>query len=198
MRLIENSEEGIPRFSPEAKMIEPFRSIIDRDKSKGKDLALRQLAFIHFWCVFDSRYDMYDNTLQKEKRIKDDLGIEDKWNFTSDSLVMQGVNKYKDLTVTRSSRLVEKSDKTLKKLEDFFDNLILDGEENKNNSGSMIVKPKEVQDFILSLPDTIKAVQESEKLVRKELEEQSGKKLREDLGMFEQRKIILEKDRPVM
>lgn len=199
MRLIETSEEGLPVYSPEARTIKEFSLIIRRDRSKEndkngrkKDIATKELAFVHFWCVFDSRYNLYDDIVEKSKRIADDVDLPKGWE--PDQVVVDAINKYKDLITTRSSNLINRSDQLIKKMETFLDNLDL---EAITTTGAYKFPFKQAQDAVKNMPEMIESLQKAEKLVRKELEEQTGKKLRDDIGMFEQKGFKIDKTKPL-
>lgn len=194
MRLIAITEDGMPSYSPEAKVIKEFNAIIKRDKNRKKETATKELAFIHFWCIHDSRYSLFSNDNDKIDRIKDDLGLPRNWK--PDQIIQAGIDKYTDLIKTRSYFLIEKASKALKQVEDFFADLNLSGEENKNNSGGLIIKPKDITDYYEKLPVLVKAEQEANKLVRSEYEEKINK-LKDNIGLFEQKKFKLDDSRPI-
>jgi len=186
MRLVRIDEETeLPVFNPEARVIKEFRRIIERDKgSKGdhdgrkKKRALLELAFIHYMCVYDSRYNMFHVESERVEKIATDLGLPE--GFKIDSDIKLAIDRYKDLMETPAKSLYRKAIKGIEKVEDFIDAVNLN---EKNSSGSYVFGPKQLQDTVKGIPDTIKALEEVEKLVRKE----EDNKFRKDgnRGQFE-------------
>tara|TARA_R100001086_G_C11808541_1_gene250867 strand:+ start:455 stop:1063 length:609 start_codon:yes stop_codon:yes gene_type:complete len=202
MRLIELTEDGLPVFSPEARMIVEFNRILMRDGSKEgdkngrkKEIATKELAFVHFWCIFDSRYSMYDSDEQKMERIRDDVGLDSEWR--PDELIEAAIYKYRDLIRTKSSEAVEIADQLITKLKTFYKDIDFLSQENKTKAGSLIIKPKDVEDHIKGLPDLIEKKQKAEQMVRKEFEELSNKKVNKEIGMFEGKSFKVDYTKPI-
>ena len=53
MQLFEyNAETGLPQFDPIVFELKPFKVLVDRDKSKNKEVAKAELAFVWLWCDY--------------------------------------------------------------------------------------------------------------------------------------------------
>ena len=48
-------------IAPEALLLEPFKRLIDRDKSKTNDMAKKELALIYHYCDIRSDYSGMEN-----------------------------------------------------------------------------------------------------------------------------------------
>ena len=65
MKLFE-LENNVVTFSPQALLLEPFKALWERDKSKGKAYSKAELAYI--WYMEDVRSDFYDIIDEDERR----------------------------------------------------------------------------------------------------------------------------------
>jgi hypothetical protein len=176
MRLIEIKDE-MPVFNPETRMIKEFKRIIERDRgSKGdhdgrkKFHATKELAFIYFYCVYDSRFDQWDGE-EKVDKIKEYLDLPDKWKIDDD--IQAGIDRYKDMMWTRSLSLFLKMSEGARKLEVFIDEIDLD-ERTKN--GGLVFSPDKLRTMIEKMPSTIKALNEAQDMIKKDQESKLSKK----------------------
>ena len=94
MRIIDLIEGNIV-ISPEALCISPFSELWQKDKSKGKALATRQIKYIWFYSDFNSPY-FQDPESDRHNLILMDV-IKDK-DFEVTEEVKEGIKKYKQLT----------------------------------------------------------------------------------------------------
>lgn len=173
-------EDEMPVFNPEVRVIVEFNRILMRDKgSEGdadgrkKRFALRELAFVHFYCAFDSRFDLYDTEEERIEAIKKAVGLPDDW--IKDSLIDDAINRYSDMMKTESMKLVENIRKAIQKLEGFIATHEVTDE---TNSGTLVFGPDKMQKLIEGTPSMIRALNEAKQIVAKELEDMSGKNKR--------------------
>jgi hypothetical protein len=189
--------DGKPTFSDEAKMLKPFRQIIERDKGgkgkydvpgdsdgRNKIISTKELAFIIYWCSFKSPFDHIKDDKQKEEEIKSALMLPDNWK--ADSLIWEGVDKWKELTYTSKRKLVDTAKRSFDKLEEFLDQVDLQA---TTNSGSLVFSPKALQEALQEIPTTIKKLYEAEEIAYKEMDnnQQGGGngKRQIEKGLFE-------------
>jgi hypothetical protein len=85
-----NIKDGKIVITPDKLAIPVFKQIYERDKSKNKDIAFKELSYIFFMVDFNSPYQSYPND-KKEKMIIEDI-FKDKWS--PDKLVKEGITKY--------------------------------------------------------------------------------------------------------
>lgn len=175
-------ENDIPQISAEAMMIKEFKDLIRRDRGSEGDAdgrkkftARKELAFVYFF-LSDSRFEMY-NEEERIKTLREVLELPSEWS--PDEKVWAAIDRYKMMLETRSSDLVKQAREALDKLRKFLQNVDLT---ETTKSGSLLLKPKDVQSVIDGIPTTIEALQKAEKLVKAEREEGGSKK---ELGMFE-------------
>lgn len=79
-------------ISEEAYMLKPFKEIWKRDKSRNKDIALQELAYIYFMEDSRSDYQVYIDREERSKQVKLGEGIRDEWS--PDKLVQDAQEFY--------------------------------------------------------------------------------------------------------
>lgn len=79
-------------ISEEAYMLKPFKEIWKRDKSRNKDIALQELAYIYFMEDSRSDYQVYTDREERSKQVKLGEGIRDEWS--PDKLVQDAQEFY--------------------------------------------------------------------------------------------------------
>ena len=80
-------------ISEEAFVLKPFKELWNRDKTKNKDKALQELAYIYFMCDPRSDYQYIVDEEDRSKAIKEGEGIEPKWK--PDNKVIEAMKFYK-------------------------------------------------------------------------------------------------------
>ncbi len=85
-------------ISPEALTITDFKNLVKRDKSRTKENAINELAFIFFFCDSRSDYLYIDSPSERMESIKTDLSLPKKWK--PDDLVTKAMETYLKLSVT--------------------------------------------------------------------------------------------------
>lgn len=113
-----NPETDEVELSPEIRLIEPFKSIIIRDKggkgdsqARNKYQAKKELAFIYWFGLLGSP-DLLDYDITKENElakaedsIKKKVGLDEGW--LPDKLVLEGVVEWKFKQRTKSLKIYE-------------------------------------------------------------------------------------------
>jgi hypothetical protein len=107
--------------SPEALTLKPFKRIWDRDKSKKKEQATDELAFLYFYCDIKSDYQYLTDEATRMEAVKKGLGFPDNWQ--PDATLKSAIELYKTFDSPAVAMLrvafeaVEKTQQTLKDLE---------------------------------------------------------------------------------
>lgn len=143
---------------PEALMLKPFKAIYNRDRSKNKNTAMQELAYIYFMTDPRSDYQYLVDSEDRSKAIIDGEGMPDTWK--PDKLVLAAIEFYKSFNPT-SSLLLEDTrimvDKFRAKIRELnFDNL----------------EVKELKDaigIVKQIPGLVKDLDEAERAVSKEI-----------------------------
>jgi hypothetical protein len=94
MNLIEFDKENIEViYSPLLLTLKPFKDLIDRDKSKKKELAIKEISFIAFYADIRSMYMYITDDQEREEELIKDLELPKKWK--KDSLINIAIDFYK-------------------------------------------------------------------------------------------------------
>lgn len=175
----------MPVFNPEVRTIKEFKRIIERDRgSKGdhdgrkKLTATKELAFVFFYCVYDSRFDEWQGE-EKIKRIKEHVDLPIKWKVDQD--MKEAIEKYKFMMETPSLRLYKKMLDGVKKIEDFIDEVDLT---ETTKSGGLVFSPDKLNNMIQKIPDMLKSLKVADEMIKKEIEDKGNKK-EDDLSLVD-------------
>ena len=109
------------RVAPEALALKPIKKLWDRDKSKSKDKATMELAFLYFYCDPRSDYQYILDEEDRMKAVKEGIGLADSWKPDKD--MEAAIQLYRTFEAPSSALLraalegVEKVQKLLKNLE---------------------------------------------------------------------------------
>ena len=176
MKLI-TLENEMPVFNPEIRMIKEFNRILMRDRgsegdSQGrkKSVALKELAFVYFYCVFDSRFDMYTTDDERNEAIRDAVGLPKEWEI--DDIIIDAIKAYDKMMQTESMRLVNKARIAIQKFEDYLEDVDLT--ERNEKSGSLIHDAKKYRENVNGVAEMIKNLNAAKELVEKEIEDKYG------------------------
>lgn len=167
----------------ETLMVSPFKEIWERDKSKGKEIALKEFAYIEFVASM-RKTNPYKGYSEKDKpnKIKDDLFKGMKWQ--PDALVLQGISKVKEFqmeaSVTYSYFLAVKE--SVEKIKDFLKTVNL-GERNFK-TGMPVYKPKELTSALVDTEKVLANLKSIESKVEEELFDETRNKANKEISPF--------------
>jgi hypothetical protein len=177
------NEQQLPVPNPEILTISVFRQLVERDKSKVKDISVKELAYIFWESNYQSPFRNYDIDKIRLDSIKKDVNLDEEWN--PDDLVLQGVSKYKELQQTPSMEFLEAAEIGLKQLRNYIRDTKLDAKvESGSKKGDLLNDPKKYGDMFTSMPQKVKAYQEMKNLVDAEVMQKATSKGGRELGMF--------------
>lgn len=111
---------GVVVLNPNSLIIPEFKKIWDRDKSKTKETATKEISFIVFLCDFNSPYNSFREE-DRERIVKQDFLKDENW--TPDTLIEEGVKKYKLFQETPLLRMLRSAMNVVNKTADYFDSV---------------------------------------------------------------------------
>lgn len=163
-------------ISEEAYGLTPFKKIIDSDKSKDKELALKELLYL--WFFIDVKSDYMYLTSEKERSVEiiKDTGLPKGWKVSQD--LKEAIEFYDRMSTTVSSVILKNSLYMANTISNKTRTLV----EQDNLSISDIEK---VGKSLNQMPGIVAALQKLENSVVKEQAEQSSKIGSQDKAMFE-------------
>jgi len=135
-------------------LISPFKEIWQRDKSKGKELAISELAYIEFMssALKSNPYREYPED-RKDTLIRKEVIRNDKWQ--PDTLILQALDKIKEFqkegSLTYNYWMSNKI--AIEKMIDFFTNFDMNERNEKTNTP--IYKPKDITSAITDAEKTL-------------------------------------------
>jgi hypothetical protein len=142
-------------ISPRALLIPEFKTLWDRDKSKDKDKALQELAYVYYLSDFKSPYLLsLDLSLVAHTVAKDFMRDEE---YKPDEKINEAIVKYKDLQITPSMRLLSASLTTVNRLTDYLEEVDLNERDDKNKP---IYKPSDILNSIGGLVESLTKVRD--------------------------------------
>ncbi len=175
-------ENGVAKPNTETLLIEPFKTIWERDKSKFKEVAIKELTFIEFMSSKKKTnpYAGYDDSVRHTRLMET---MPEKWKLNKE--VELGLIKIVEFQ-TQASATFQYYLSALagaEQMKDFFNNF--DINERNERNGNPIYKPS---DITRALNDTDKVLQNLNSLkekVEQELFEQTKTRGNKLINPFE-------------
>jgi hypothetical protein len=104
MNLIEFDRENVEiTYSPLLLTLKPFKKLIERDKTKDKTLAKKELAFISFYTDDRSIYMYIVDAKEREQELIKDLELPKTWKV--DKEIQEAIILYKERSTTVNSSI---------------------------------------------------------------------------------------------
>ena len=166
-------------ISEEAFVLKPFKELWNRDKSKNKDKALQELAYVYFMCDPRSDYQYIVDEDDRAKAIKEGEGIDSKWK--PDNKVIMAMEFYKQFKPV-SALLLEDTRGAVDKLRQLLRNIDLTEVDDK---GKPIYTLNTVTATIKQIPSLVKDLDEAEKAIAKEIMESDKVRGAQEKSMYE-------------
>lgn len=163
-----------------ALLIKEFKLIWERDNSKEKELAIKELGYVYFKADYKSIYLSTPPEDREQVIIEDVFGEKSKWK--PDKAIQEAVNKYTELQRTPTMRFLDAQQTALEELITYLKNLDM---KVKDKSGKPIYK---YSDITRGMSDSAKVAESLEKLqerVKKELSVQGKIRGQGELGSYE-------------
>jgi hypothetical protein len=166
-------------ISEEAFTLKPFRDLWKRDKTKGKEQALRELSFIYFMEDTRSDYQVYIDKEEREKQVKLGEGMPESWK--PDKLVQEAQKFYASFK-SEAALLLEDIRVAITKLREFIKTIDLNATDDK---GKPIYTLNTYTSTIKQIPELITSLDEAEKTIAKETASQDKVRGSIEKAMFE-------------
>lgn len=154
----------------------PFKKIIDADKSKDKELALKELLYLWFFIDVKSDYMYLTDEKERSSEIIKDVGLDKNWKVSKN--LQEAIEFYDKMSTTVSSVILKNSLYMANTISNKTKTLV----EQDNLSISDIEK---VGKSLNQMPGIVAALQKLENSVVKEQAEQSSKIGSQNKAMFE-------------
>lgn len=169
-----------PVITSEALLIPEFSAIWQKDKTKKKEQATKELSYIYFMADYKSVYQAYSEDVMEKQIIKDVFGKK-KWKASKD--VERAVEKYKELQQTPSMRLLKSFKDAINSLEKYFKNINF---EERDTRGNPIYKVSDVTNALQKAGAIIESLDKVENKVKKEMHSENIARGQKDINPFEE------------
>lgn len=150
-------------ISEEAMLLTPFRNIWQRDKSRDKLRAKRELGYIYFMEDPRSDYQIYIDRNQRSEEIKRGEGIPEDW--TPDETVQTALEFYASFK-SEAALLLEDTRAAINNLRTYLKEIDLT---QTDNNGKPIYTINTYTSALAQLPKLVTALDEAEKAVAREI-----------------------------
>lgn len=167
----------------ETLLISPFKEIWERDKTKRKDKALEEFAYIEFMTSMrkSNPYRQYPES-RKEKVIIEDIITQKDWE--PDELIKEAIKKVikfqKEASTTYSYYMAAK--RAAEKMQDFFNDVDITKVNPKTSNP--IYKPRDITSALNDTEKVLTNIKALEKKVEEELFEETRNKSDKEISPF--------------
>lgn len=145
------------RIAPEALLLKPFKRLWSRDKSKTKDQANMEFAFLYFFCDPRSDYQYIIDDEDRMAAVKDGIGFDASWK--PDACLQAAIDFYKTFD-SSASILLRTAAKGVKKVQDLLETL------TPNDTKSL----REYLTAMKLIPEVASMIKDAEKAINEEVE----------------------------
>ena len=162
--------------------LEKFKKILKRDKSRNKDLALKEMLFIYYYTDIKSDYLIIDIKLRTNEIIKD-IQLPDNWKI--DSIMEDAINFYEERSLTVIGKLYKNA---LLAANDISEYLTKTKEllEERDDRGKPVTTLTTIVGGISKIKVVMQDLKAAEKeLIKEKIETEGRMKGQQAMGMFE-------------
>lgn len=164
--------------TPEAIMLKVFGDIWNRDKSKDKELALKELSFVWFYCDVRSHF-LIQSPEARTKEIVKDVGLVKDWK--PDKLVKAAITYYEG----HRTMLEEMYEGALMAAQTITE-VCKNSRDYIKESDDKVVAAQKLNGMLKDLPTSMAKLKEAELQYMKEMNEKTNKsKVLERANIFE-------------
>ena len=163
--IFELDREGKVTFSPQLLSIKEFKDLWEKRQPKFQ-VALDEMAMIFFFVDVRSPYMRIEEEDRWTEILLDVMPDNPKWK--PDKYVNACMEKYKILSRTPSMDSLDSALMAQRKIDKFLQDVDLNERDDK---GKLIHNVKQIQDMQKELPSTVKALQDVQRLVMTEMNE---------------------------
>jgi|SRR6187402_909413 len=183
MGILFTVENGIVKPNPNTLLIEPFKTIWERDTTPIKSLASKEFTYIEFMSskMKDNPYRGYDDDLRHLRLVKEFLP--EGWN--PDKLIEQGLIKVAEFQKEASetySYFISVIN-AANKMKQFFDSFDMNAKNER--TGLPIYKPKDITGAMIDTEKVLQNINAMKEKVEQELFETTKTRSNKQVNPFE-------------
>lgn len=187
MNLITLDQFNNPSIDPQVRLVPEFAKIL---KQKEKDMALKEICYVHFMADYRSLYNTYHQSIRSEMVIKDFLPKG--WKIRPE--ITEAIEKYKSLNDSPSIKALKVAKESMMssiavmdKLREKIDELMEeeDREDGSSPLGAAVNLLKELNTLSSAIPKNIESLEKAEDRVKKEIGNNTKVRGGGDINPFE-------------
>jgi hypothetical protein len=144
-------------------LVKEFKTIWNSDKSKSKEIALKEFAYIYLKNDFKSSYRNAYVKAELVDKLKEDLSLSSDWEPSKDVLLAE--KKYNDLQITKSLKALISAETALEQVITYFNDFDVTKIDEERRSGAI----KQLMDNIKSIDETVGKLESAKKRIEREL-----------------------------
>lgn len=171
-------KEGKVAIEPLNLTIPELKIIFDRDKSKDKSKAYKDLNYIYHMSDFKSPYNNLDAIERKEQIIKDYYPD----GFEEDIEINVAISKYIKLNTTPSMRLLMDARAGVEKIRNYYKEVDLN---ETDDNGKKVNRLSEISTSLANLGKMVDSIDKLEERVKKEISISSKIRGDKEISEFE-------------
>lgn len=152
------------KVAPEALALKQFKKLWTRDKSKTKEKAMTEFAFIYFYCDIRSDYQYIIDDEDRMKAVKEGIGLPKEW--VPDAVISEAVKVYKTFE-SPSAVLLKAALEGVDKIQKRLRSLNLDATDDK---GKPVVSLRDYMAVLKMVPEVATMLKDAEKAISEEEE----------------------------
>lgn len=170
--LFDMNKDGVLTISPEAYSLLPFKAIWERDKNKDKNIALKELAFVFFFCDIKSNYMITPEEV-RDQEIARDIGLPKGWK--KDKVIESALDYYNNHSKSIIVKLYESSLQSANDVANYLNNTkaLLEERDDRNKPVYTI---SAITTGLKSIPVIMRDLKAAYKEVVKEADDNDDKK----------------------
>ena len=167
MSILNLQSNGTIAIIPEIIVIPEFNVLWNRDKSKDKEIATKEILYIYLVSDFLSPYFNYPEDKRNDVVIKD-IFKDSKWK--EDKAVRAAIVKYEEMNTTESLRLLRAARNACDSLTEYFNKVAF---KSKKDDDSMSYIAKDVVSNLGSIGKVVESLDKLEHKVKGEIKTSS-------------------------
>jgi len=152
-------------------MITVFKKILDRDRTKDKSLALKELTMIYFYADITSPYQVIMDLEERLDEIKKDIDLPKLWKI--DKQLNEAIELYQKRSKTIIHSLYDSAMIAASAINDVFK----DAKNLINESTDKIAATQKVITALSQVPKVMADLKKAEKELLKQIEDNEDKKV---------------------
>ena len=149
--------------TPEALLIPEFKVLWKRDEDKDKEQAIRDMSYLYFISDYKSPYVISSDEFTLAPMVAKDFMKDE--NYEPDEALKTAIEKYKELQLTPSMKLLIASIKTINNLVAYLESVDL---QERDRVGKPIYKPTDITNSLARIGGIVESLNKVKEQVERE------------------------------